>query len=106
MKWTATRSETMQSDTQARDHSTHGRMALAQDGRILGLEVDTIACLGGYLSNFAPSIPGNSYPQTITGLYATPALDLRVRTVYTNTVPIDAYRGSGCPEATWVNAAR
>ncbi|HEY2186049.1 MAG TPA: xanthine dehydrogenase family protein molybdopterin-binding subunit [Xanthobacteraceae bacterium] len=103
MKWTATRSETLLSDTQARDHSTRARMALAEGGNILGLEVDTIACLGGYLSNFAPSIPGNSYPQTITGLYATPALNLRVRTVYTNTVPIDAYRGSGRPEATWVN---
>ena len=67
------------------------------------MEVDTIACLGAYLSNFAPSIPGNSYPQTITGLYLTPALDLRVRCVYTNTVPIDAYRGSGRPEATFVN---
>jgi carbon-monoxide dehydrogenase large subunit len=103
VKWTATRSETLLSDTQARDHSTRARMALAEGGNILGLEVDTIACLGGYLSNFAPSIPGNSYPQTITGLYATPALNLRVRTVYTNTVPIDAYRGSGRPEATWVN---
>src|ERR1700730_17516103 len=103
VKWTATRSETLQSDTQARDHATEARMAFAADGEILALQVDTIACLGGYLSNFAPSIPGNSYPQTITGLYTTPALDLRVRTVYTNTVPIDAYRGSGRPEATWVN---
>jgi carbon-monoxide dehydrogenase large subunit len=103
VKWTATRNETLQSDTQARDHATEARMAFAADGKILALQVDTIACLGGYLSNFAPSIPGNSYPQTITGLYATPVLDLRVRTVYTNTVPIDAYRGSGRPEATWVN---
>jgi carbon-monoxide dehydrogenase large subunit len=55
------------------------------------------------LSNFAPSIPGNSYPQTITGLYRTPNLHLRVRGVYTNTVPVDAYRGSGRPEATWTN---
>ncbi len=103
VKWTATRSDTLQSDTQARDHVTHARMAFDRDGKILGLAVDTIACLGAYLSNFAPSIPGNSYPQTITGLYTTPALDLRVRCVYTNTVPIDAYRGSGRPEATWVN---
>jgi carbon-monoxide dehydrogenase large subunit len=103
VKWTATRSETMQSDTQARDHVTEAAMAFDKDGKILGLKVDTIACLGAYLSNFAPSIPGNSYPQTITGLYTTPALDMRVRCVYTNTVPIDAYRGSGRPEATWVN---
>ncbi len=103
VKWTATRSETLQSDTQARDHATRARMAFDKNGHIIGLEVDTLACLGAYLSNFAPSIPGNSYPQTITGLYTTPALDLRVRCVYTNTVPIDAYRGSGRPEATWVN---
>ncbi|HXP29744.1 MAG TPA: xanthine dehydrogenase family protein molybdopterin-binding subunit [Stellaceae bacterium] len=103
VKWTATRSESLLSDTQARDHVTQARMAFDKDGKILAMEVDTIACLGAYLSNFAPSIPGNSYPQTITGLYLTPALDFRVRCVYTNTVPIDAYRGSGRPEATFVN---
>ena len=78
-------------------------MGFAEDGRIVAMQVDTLAALGGYLSNFAPSIPGNSYPQTITGLYRTPNLHLRVRGVYTNTVPIDAYRGSGRPEATWNN---
>jgi aerobic carbon-monoxide dehydrogenase large subunit len=103
VKWTATRSETLQSDTQARDHVSKARMAFDRTGKIIGMQVDTIACLGAYLSNFAPSIPGNSYPQTITGLYTTPALDFRVRCVYTNTVPIDAYRGSGRPEATLVN---
>ncbi len=103
VKWTATRSESFLSDSQARDHHTRARMAFDKDGHILGMEVDTMAALGGYLSQFAPSIPGNSYPQTITGLYTTPALWLRVRGVYTNTVPIDAYRGSGRPEATWVN---
>ena len=79
------------------------RMGFSADGRIVAMQVDTLAALGGYLSNFAPSIPGNSYPQTITGLYRTPNLHLRVRGVYTNTVPIDAYRGSGRPEATWNN---
>lgn len=103
VKWTSTRSDALLSDTQARDHVTKAEMAFDKDGKVLGLKVDTIAALGAYLSNFAPSIPGNSYPQTITGLYQTPALDLRVRGVYTNTVPIDAYRGSGRPEATWVN---
>ncbi|HEY4319091.1 MAG TPA: xanthine dehydrogenase family protein molybdopterin-binding subunit [Herbaspirillum sp.] len=103
VKWTATRSESMMSDTQARDHHTVARMGFDADGNILGLHVDTMAALGGYLSNFAPSIPGNSYPQTITGLYRTPNLYLRVRGVYTNTVPVDAYRGSGRPEACWVN---
>jgi carbon-monoxide dehydrogenase large subunit len=103
VKWAATRSEAFLSDAQARDHDTVARMGFAEDGRIVGMQVDTLAALGGYLSNFAPSIPGNSYPQTLTGLYRTPNLHLRVRGVYTNTVPVDAYRGSGRPEATWSN---
>ena len=103
VKWTATRTETFLSDAQARDHDTIARMGFDRDGRIVAMQIDTLAALGGYLSNFAPSIPGNSYPQTITGLYRTPNLHLRVRGVYTNTVPVDAYRGSGRPEATWIN---
>jgi carbon-monoxide dehydrogenase large subunit len=103
VKWTATRHEAFISDAQGRDHVTKARMAFDGNGIILGLEVDTIAALGAYISNFAPSIPGNSYPQTITGLYRTQALFLRVRCVYTNTLPVHAYRGSGRPEATFVN---
>ena len=103
VKWTATRTETFLSDAQARDHETTARMGFDRDGRIVAMQIDTLAALGGYLSNFAPSIPGNSYPQTVTGLYKTPNLHLRVRGVYTNTVPVDAYRGSGRPEATWTN---
>ena len=103
VRWTATRTDTFLSDAQARDHHTQARMGFDRDGRIVAMQVDTLAALGGYLSNFAPSIPGNSYPQTITGLYHTPNLHLRVRGVYTNTVPVDAYRGSGRPEATWTN---
>jgi len=103
VRWTSTRSEAFISDTQARDHHSVARMGFAADGRIVAMAVDTVAALGGYLSNFAPSIPGNSYPQTLTGLYRTPTLHLRVRGAYTNTVPVDAYRGSGRPEATWVN---
>jgi carbon-monoxide dehydrogenase large subunit len=103
VRWTATRTDTFLSDAQARDHHTHACMGFDRDGRIVAMQVDTLAALGGYLSNFAPSIPGNSYPQTITGLYRTPHLHLRVRGVYTNTVPVDAYRGSGRPEATWTN---
>jgi len=103
VRWTATRTDTFLSDAQARDHHTHARMGFDRDGRIVAMQVDTLAALGGYLSNFAPSIPGNSYPQTLTGLYRTPNLHLRVRGVYTNTVSVDAYRGSGRPEATWTN---
>ena len=103
VKWTATRSEDFLTQTHGRDHFTKARMAFDRDGLILGMEVDTIAALGAYLSNFAPSIPGNSYPQTITGFYRTPALSMRVRCVYTNTVPVGPYRGSGRPEAALVN---
>jgi aerobic carbon-monoxide dehydrogenase large subunit len=103
VKWTATRTETFLSDAQARDHDTIARMGFDRHRRIVAMQVDTLAALGAYLSNFAPSIPGNSYPQTVTGLYKTPNLHLRVRGVYTNTVPVDAYRGSGRPEATWIN---
>ena len=103
MKWTATRAEDFLTQTHGRDHVTTARMAFDAHGVITGLEVDTIAALGAYLSNFAPSIPGNSYPQTICGLYRTPALWLRVRCVYTNTVPVGPYRGSGRPEAALVN---
>src|SRR5262249_2845361 len=100
------RTETFLSDAQARDHDTVARMGFGHDGRIVAMQIDTLAALGGYLSNFAPSIPGNSYPQTVTGLYRTPNLHLRVRGVYTNTVPVAAYRGSGRPEAAWLNGRR
>jgi carbon-monoxide dehydrogenase large subunit len=103
VKWTCTRSELLLSDAQARDHFTRARMAFSASGQILAMHVETLANQGGYLSNFGPSISGNSYPQTITGLYTTPTLHLRVRGVYTNTLPVDAYRGSGRPEATLVN---
>src|SRR5271166_5611450 len=103
VKWTSTRSEAFLSDAQARDHQSVARMGFDRDGRIVAMQIDTLAALGGYLSNYAPSIPGNSYPQTVTGLYRTPTLHLRVRGIYTNTLPVDAYRGSGRPEATWVN---
>jgi carbon-monoxide dehydrogenase large subunit len=102
VKWTSTRSEEFLTQTHARDHATKARMAFDAHGTILGLEVDTLAALGGYISPFGPSIPGNSYPHTIGGLYRTPALWLRVRSVYTNTLPTGPYRGSGRPEATWV----
>jgi carbon-monoxide dehydrogenase large subunit len=102
VKWTSTRSEEFLTQTHARDHATKARMAFDAQGTILGLEVDTLAALGGYISPFGPSIPGNSYPHTIGGLYRAPALWLRVRSVYTNTSPTGPYRGSGRPEATWV----
>ena len=103
VKWTATRSEAMMTETQARDHASHARMAFAEDGLIVGLEVDTISAFGAYVSSNAPSLPSNSYPHAITGLYRTANLALNIHCVYTNTVPVAPYRGTGRPEATYVN---
>ena len=103
VRWTSTRSEALMSDCHARDHHTRARMAFDGDGRILATEIDTMAAYGAYVSNFAPSIAGNTYAQMSGGLYVNPALYLRIRGVYTNTVPVDAYRGAGRPEAAYVN---
>jgi len=102
MCWNGTRSENLIEDTQARDHVTRARMAFDVDGRILGLQVDTVAAIGAYASAFGPSIPGYFYAPLLAGMYRTPAIHARIRGVYTNTVPVDAYRGAGRPEATYV----
>jgi carbon-monoxide dehydrogenase large subunit len=103
VKWTCSRSEALMTETQARDHISKARMAFDKDGRILGLEVETVATFGAYVASNAPSLPSNSYPHAITGLYRTPNLSLDIHCVYTNTVPIAPYRGTGRPEATLVN---
>jgi carbon-monoxide dehydrogenase large subunit len=103
VKWSSTRSEAFLTDTQGRDHHTTARMAFERNGVILASEVDTIAAIGAYASSSGPGIPGNSYLHAITGLYRTPLLHLRVRCVYTNTLPVAAYRGSGRPEAAYIN---
>lgn len=100
--WNGTRSENLLEDTQARDHVTRCRMAFDRDGRILALEVDTIAAIGAYVTAFGAAIPGYFYAPLLAGMYRTPAIYARVRGVYTNTVPVDAYRGAGRPEATYV----
>ncbi len=100
--WTGTRSENFLEDTQARDHATRCRMAFDAEGHILALDVDTIAALGAYATAFGPSIPGYFYAPLLAGMYKTPAIHARVRGVYTNTTPVDAYRGAGRPEATYV----
>jgi len=103
VRWTPQRNETMATDAHARDHVTKAKMAFDKEGRILGLDVETIACLGGYHNPFAAGIACMFYPATLTGMYKTPAAYVSVKGVYTNTAPIDAYRGSGRPEATFVN---
>jgi aerobic carbon-monoxide dehydrogenase large subunit len=102
VKWTATRSESFMSDAHGRDHVTHGELALDGDGRFLGLRVRTLANMGAYLSQFAPSVPTYLYATLLAGCYLTPAIYAEVRAVFTNTVPVDAYRGAGRPEAAYL----
>src|SRR5689334_22389878 len=102
VKWTAERTESFMSDAHGRDHDTVAEMALDADGNFLGLKVSTVANMGGYLSTFAPAIPTYLYATLLAGTYTTPAIYCEVKAVFTNTVPVDAYRGAGRPEATYV----
>ena len=102
VKWTAERSESFMSDAHGRDHVTHGELALDKDGKFLALRVSTIANMGAYLSTFATAIPTYLYATLLAGVYTTPAIYCEVRSVFTNTVPVDAYRGAGRPEATYL----
>jgi carbon-monoxide dehydrogenase large subunit len=102
IKWTSDRSEAFLSDTQGRDHVTHAELALDEHGKFLGMRVDTIANLGAYLSTFSTSIPTYLYGTVCAGCYATPAIYVNVQAVFTNTVPVDAARGAGRPEASFL----
>jgi carbon-monoxide dehydrogenase large subunit len=102
VKWTGDRSDAFLTDSQGRDHVTEAALALDKDGRILAVQVDTIANLGGYQSQFGPFIPSLAPRGMQVGVYKVPVLFNRVRAVYTNTVPVDAYRGAGRPEASYV----
>ena len=102
VKWTSDRSEAFLSDAHGRDHHTHAAMALDAEGKILGLRVKTIANLGAYLSTFASSVPTYLYATLLSGQYDIPAIYAEVQGVYTHTAPVDAYRGAGRPEATFV----
>ncbi len=102
VKWQATRSETYLTDAHGRDHVTRGELALADDGRVLGLRVDTTAGLGAYLSTFSPSIPTYLYGTLLSGQYDIPAIHCSVTGAFTNGAPVDAYRGAGRPEAAYV----
>jgi carbon-monoxide dehydrogenase large subunit len=102
VKWVADRTEAFLCDAHGRDHVTHAEMAFGEDGRILALKVKTIANLGAYMSTFSSSIPTYLYATLLSGQYEIPAIHCEVDAVYTNTVPIDAYRGAGRPEATFV----
>src|SRR5581483_4482108 len=102
VKWTADRSEAFLSDAHGRDHHTHAELAMDKDGKFLGLRVKTIANLGAYLSTFGSSVPTYLYGTLLAGQYTTPAIYVEVDAAFTNTTPVDAYRGAGRPEATYV----
>ncbi len=102
LKWTAERGESFLSDAHGRDHVTHAELALDDQGHFLGMRVDTQANLGAYLSTFASSVPTILYATLLAGQYTTPAIHCRVTAAFTNTAPVDAYRGAGRPEATYV----
>ena len=102
VKWTSDRSEAFISDAQGRDHASHAELAMDENGKFLGLRVETVANMGAYLSTFAPAIPTILYATLLAGTYTTPAIHVGVRAVFTNTVPVDAYRGAGRPEATYL----
>jgi carbon-monoxide dehydrogenase large subunit len=102
VKWVATRGESFLSDTQARDHATFAELAFDDDGHFLALRVRTIANLGAYISTMGAAIPGAIYMGLLAGMYRTPAIYGEVTAVFTNTVPVDAYRGAGRPEACYL----
>lgn len=99
VKWIAERSEAFVADSHGRDHVTRLQLAVNKDARILGLKVNTTANLGAYLSNFAPFVATAAGVSMLVGCYAIPAAHVEVKGVFTNTAPVDAYRGAGRPEA-------
>ncbi|RME65799.1 MAG: xanthine dehydrogenase family protein molybdopterin-binding subunit [Alphaproteobacteria bacterium] len=102
VRWTAERSESFLTDRHGRDHITHAELALDADYRFLAMRVDTIANLGGYMSASGSLVPTYMYATLLSGQYDIPAIHARVTGVYTNTTPVDAYRGAGRPEASFV----
>lgn len=101
VKWAADRSEHFLGDAQGRDNVTTAKMALAEDGKFLGMDCDLMGDMGAYLSTFGPYIPHGGAGM-LPGLYDIQAFHCRVRTIFTNSVPVDAYRGAGRPEAAYV----
>ncbi len=102
VKWTSDRSEAFISDAHGRDHHTIAEMAMDKDGHFIGMRVKTVANVGAYLSTFASCVPTILYATLLAGQYKTPIIHCEVTAVFTNTVPVDAYRGAGRPEATYV----
>jgi aerobic carbon-monoxide dehydrogenase large subunit len=102
VKWTAERVESFMSDAHGRDHVTHVELGLDRDNKFVALKVSTLANMGAYLSTFATCVPTYLYATLLAGTYTTPAIYAEVKAVFTHTVPVDAYRGAGRPEATFL----
>lgn len=102
VKWVADRTESFLTDAHGRDHVTEVELAFDDKHRMIGLKVDTIANFGAYMSLFSSSVPTYLYATLLSGQYAISAIHANVRAVYTNTAPVDAYRGAGRPEATYL----
>ncbi|MCD1626340.1 MAG: xanthine dehydrogenase family protein molybdopterin-binding subunit [Paracoccaceae bacterium] len=101
VKWTSSRSEAFMSDAHGRDHVSKIELALDKDNNFIALRTETYANMGAYLSTFAPSVPTWLHGTLMAGNYRTPLVYVNVKAVFTNTVPVDAYRGAGRPEATY-----
>ena len=101
VKWTSSRSEAFVSDAHGRDHVTKIELALDENHKFTAIRTDTYANMGAYLSTFAPSVPTWLHGVLMAGNYTTPLIYVNVKAVFTNTVPVDAYRGAGRPEATY-----
>ncbi|MGP2492461.1 xanthine dehydrogenase family protein molybdopterin-binding subunit [Mesorhizobium sp. PUT5] len=99
VKWVADRTESFLTDAHGRDHHTHAEMAFDQDYKIIGFKVETKANLGAYMSLFSSATPTYLYATLLSGQYDIPAIHANVKAIYTNTAPVDAYRGAGRPEA-------
>src|SRR6201981_3610674 len=102
IKWTGDRSEAFLTDAHGRDPVTHAQMAFAKDNKILGLKGTTHANFGSYMSLFSSAVPTYLYATLLSGQYIIPAIHCEVIGVYTNTTPVDAYRGAGRPEASYL----
>jgi carbon-monoxide dehydrogenase large subunit len=102
IKWTAERTESFLADAHGRDHVTKAELATDASGKITGLRVHTTASMGAYLSTFSSCVPTYLYATLLSGQYNIPSIYAEVDAVYTNTAPVDAYRGAGRPEATYV----
>jgi len=102
VKWTGDRTEAFLTDAHGRDHVSHAEMAFDKDNKIIGLRVKTYANFGAYMSLFSSSVPTYLYATLLSGQYNIPAIYAEVIGVYTNTTPVDAYRGAGRPEASYL----